>query len=83
MNVENIGAYEAKTHFSSILERVNAGESFTITKHGLPVAQLIPVAPARTRDVKQVFQQLAEFRKGKTLGLGLNVRDMIEEGRRF
>ena len=29
-----IGAYEAKTHLSEILERVRKGEYFTITKHG-------------------------------------------------
>jgi prevent-host-death family protein len=37
-----IGAFEAKTHFSSLLERVAKGERFTIITHGTPIAQLVP-----------------------------------------
>ena len=42
MSKENIGSYEVKTRFSEILRRVQAGESFTITNRGKPVADLIP-----------------------------------------
>ena len=38
-----VGAYEAKTHLSKLLEKVEAGEEITITKHGAPVAKLVPV----------------------------------------
>ena len=38
-----VGAYEAKTHLSELLEKVEAGEEITITKHGSPVAKLVPV----------------------------------------
>ena len=38
-----VGAYEAKTHLSSLLDRVAQGETITITKHGVPVAELRPV----------------------------------------
>jgi len=38
-----IGAFEAKTHLAGLLQRVEAGESITITKHGRPVARLVPV----------------------------------------
>ena len=37
-----VGAYEAKTHLSNLLERVAKGESVTITKHGRPVAVMRP-----------------------------------------
>ena len=36
-----VGAYEAKTHLSELLEKVEAGEEITITKHGAPVALLL------------------------------------------
>lgn len=36
----NISLNEAKTHLSVLIERVNAGEEITITKHGKPVAKL-------------------------------------------
>jgi len=40
---KTVGAYEAKTRLSELLERVEAGEEITITKHGAPVARLVPV----------------------------------------
>ncbi|MBV9521580.1 MAG: type II toxin-antitoxin system Phd/YefM family antitoxin [Alphaproteobacteria bacterium] len=43
----DIGAYEAKTHFSQLLERAEKGERITITKHGRPVAMLVPADAAR------------------------------------
>lgn len=42
--MEQIGAYEAKTHLPRLLDRVARGESLTITRHGRPVARLVPVA---------------------------------------
>ncbi len=47
MTVEHIGAYEAKTHLPKLLDRVAHGESLTITRHGKPVARLVPVATPR------------------------------------
>ena len=37
-----VGAYEAKTHLPALLERVQRGEQITITKHGRPIARLVP-----------------------------------------
>ena len=39
-----IGVYDAKTQLPKLLERVSRGERFLITKHGRPVAQLVPAA---------------------------------------
>ncbi len=39
----HIGAYEAKTHFPKLLARVQKGERFVITRHGRPVAELVPL----------------------------------------
>ena len=47
--METIGVYEAKTHLAKMLERVANGERLTITRHGKPVAQLIPVTADRQR----------------------------------
>jgi prevent-host-death family protein len=40
--IEEIGSYDAKTKLPEILRRVEAGEAFTITNRGKPVADLIP-----------------------------------------
>lgn len=44
--MDTVGAFEAKTHLAHLLDRVARGESLTITRHGRPVAQLIPVQSA-------------------------------------
>jgi len=38
----SIGAFEAKTHLSRLLEEAEQGYQITITKRGKPVARLIP-----------------------------------------
>lgn len=82
--MESVGSLEAKTHLPQLLERVSQGEEFIITRHGKPIARLVPAVPARSRpDVRQVIEELKAFQKGNTLGEGLTVRDLIEEGRRF
>ena len=47
--MDRIGAYEAKTHLPRLLDRVARGESLTITRHGKPVARLVPVTGDRER----------------------------------
>lgn len=77
-----VGAYEAKTHLSRLLERVKQGESITITKHGTPIARLVPVEKSgRQRTVSEAIEEILEFRKHHKLD-GLTIRELIEEGRR-
>lgn len=80
--METVGAFAAKTHLSDLLERVERGERFTITRHGKPVAQLTPVDRHDPEAVKDAIARLKAFRKGHTLG-GISLRDLIEEGRRY
>ncbi|HUG72236.1 MAG TPA: type II toxin-antitoxin system prevent-host-death family antitoxin [Steroidobacteraceae bacterium] len=42
--MSDIGVFEAKTHLSELLDRVVAGEEFTITRRGHPVARLVAAA---------------------------------------
>ena len=79
--MKTVGAFEAKTHLSRLLDKVEQGEKITITRHGAPVAQLVPVEREEKPDVKKVIEQILELRKGVTLG-GLSIREMIDEGRR-
>ncbi|MHC4698663.1 MAG: type II toxin-antitoxin system Phd/YefM family antitoxin [Planctomycetota bacterium] len=77
-----VGSYEAKTHLSALLDRILKGEEITITRHGVPVARLVPVTPGkRTRDIQTTIDALRTFRKGNKLN-GLSLRDLISEGRR-
>jgi prevent-host-death family protein len=80
-----IGVYHAKTQLPKLLARVSRGERFLITKHGRPVAQLVPATAEAAPGVKEIIQQMQEWqeREGPTLGLGLTIRQLREEGRRF
>jgi prevent-host-death family protein len=78
--METIGAHEAKTHLPGLLKRVARGERITITRHGQPVAQLVPVAPM-SAEPKETIRALRKFRQGRTLE-GMALRDMIEDRRR-
>jgi prevent-host-death family protein len=75
-----IGAYEAKTKLSELLDRVTQGETITITKHGVPVATLGP-AQRQSRSAAELVAELRRLRRGVHLE-GLPIRDAIEEGRR-
>ncbi|MGC8493838.1 MAG: type II toxin-antitoxin system Phd/YefM family antitoxin [Syntrophobacteraceae bacterium] len=79
--MKTVGAYEAKTHLPRLLELVSKGEKITITKHGEPVAILQPADPSKGTPVREVIEQLKQFRAGRPLG-ALSIREMIEEGRR-
>jgi prevent-host-death family protein len=79
--LDRVGAYEAKTQLSKILERVMKGERITITKHGVPVAILQPPDAGRSGDTKSVITEILKFRKKHSLK-GHPIRDLIEEGRR-
>ncbi len=78
----HIGAFEAKTHLPRLLRRVQTGERFVITKHGQPIAELVPFRPTDPDKVQAAIDDLKAFQRTHSLG-GLSVRDMIEAGRRY
>ena len=51
MKTEVVGAFEAKTHFSSLLEKARQGTVIIVTRRGKPVAQLGPTDVDATRPV--------------------------------
>ena len=77
-----VGAYEAKTHLSELLAKVEAGEEITITRHGAPVAKLVPVKKeVSVEERAAAIQRIQKLASGLSLG-GLKIRDLISEGRR-
>ena len=79
--MDQVGAFEAKTHLSEFLDRVQKGERFTITRHGKPVAQLVPVDAIDPDKRRQAIERLKTFSRGRTLGMSW--RELIESGRRY
>ena len=80
--MSEIGAFEAKTRLPQLLRRVEAGERFVITRHGRPLAELVPFRPRDTRKVQSAIDALKEFQRTHSLG-GLSVRQMVEEVRKY
>ena len=77
-----VGAYEAKTHLSELLEKVEAGEDITITKHGVPIARLVPVEKEVSPEERlAAIERIQKLASGLSLG-GLKVKDLLSEGRR-
>jgi prevent-host-death family protein len=76
-----VGAFEAKTHLSTLLDRAAAGEEVVITKHGKPVARLVGVQHIDRARVSAAFEKLKTLRKGTTLG-ELSWKELRDEGRR-
>ena len=80
---QQVGAFEAKTHFSQLIEKVENGADFIITKRGKPVAKIIPFEQEKTMTRMEAIEQLIEMRKLYRGEPGsFNVREAIEEGRR-
>jgi prevent-host-death family protein len=81
--MELVGAFEAKTHLSALLDRVSRGEKITITRHGIPAAMLVPVEEVKTKMTHQeVMEGMRELRK-RIKPDTISVRELVQEGRRF
>jgi prevent-host-death family protein len=77
-----VGSFEAKTHLSELLDRVEAGEEVTITRHGSPVAQLVPVKGKSSREERRTaINSIRSLAEKNTLG-GIKIKDLVAEGRR-
>ena len=85
--MSSIPVFEAKTRLSELLVQVQRGDEVTITRHGVPMARLVPVVAAgraatpsaRHRQVDEAMKALGILRQGVTLDMPL--REAIEHGR--
>jgi prevent-host-death family protein len=82
--MKTVGAFQAKTQLSQLLDQVERGEAITITRHGRPVAVLAPVESARpAKTGEQWLAEMKRLRKGITLGGTVTIRQLIDEGRKY
>jgi prevent-host-death family protein len=82
----SVGAYDAKTRLSELLDRVEKGEQIVITRHGKPVARLVPeggydkaAAHAAVARIRALRSELAA--RGVDLS-DEEIRALRDEGRR-
>lgn len=79
--MRTIGAFEAKTHLSEILEKASQGEETLITRRGIPIAKIIPVEKDSLGMKSNLLQEFKQLRKKLTLG-DFYWRDLRDEGRK-
>lgn len=82
---EPVSAYDAKTHLPSLIQRAENGERFIITRHGKPVAQLIPLDAAPVEVIQVGLDAAAALRlRLKKRGAQLNdVLELSHDGHRY
>jgi prevent-host-death family protein len=81
-----ISAFDAKNGLGGLLDRVEAGEEVVITRHGKPIAKLVPISK---RDTAQIDVALATFKQVRddltARGVKISrdeIRQWINQGRR-
>lgn len=83
MSIREVGAFEAKNRLGALLDSVERGEEIMITRRGRAVARLVPANAGFNRDrARRAVENIIKASKGVTLGPGLTLKDLIEEGRR-
>jgi prevent-host-death family protein len=75
-----VGASFARARFANLLAEVQQGETFTITRRGRAIAQLLPVAGSPQRPWAEIVRELAEIRRTHPVPKG-TIRSAIRAGR--
>ncbi len=78
--LEQIGSYDAKTKLPEILRKVQKGQSFTITNHGKPVADIVPSRSIKHEQVLKAIDDILKI-EGKNVSDNI-LKKSIEDGRR-
>jgi len=81
-----VGAFEAKTKLAELLDKVEAGESVTITRRGKAVAQMIAVkSDGESERMRALVEEIKRTRigRGKPAGPGTTISELIKAGRRY
>jgi prevent-host-death family protein len=80
----SVGVFEAKTKLSELLEIVRQGAEVTITRHGLPVAKIVPVGERKatwaeaSQGIRELRAKFGHLRKNYSPA---EIVAMIKEGR--
>ncbi|TGL32325.1 type II toxin-antitoxin system Phd/YefM family antitoxin [Leptospira koniambonensis] len=79
--MESVSAFQAKTHLSELLKKVQSGEVFVITHRGKPIAKLVPFSEEIEFDSKEGLNTLKKIRA--SISSKVNIKEFINEGRKW
>lgn len=80
MHIE-IGSYEAKTKLPELLRGIRAGNRYTITLRGEPVAELVPPQSSKGGDAVAAVARMRQLMLGARAAKGVDLKALINEGR--
>ncbi len=78
--MRQIGTYDLKAHLSAVLVEVEQGQTVEITRHGVAIARMVPLKATPRESVDDAVEAIKKLRR-KSLGSGLTIRELIDEGR--
>ena len=82
-----VGSFEAKTKLAELLDKVEGGETVTITRRGKAVARLVPAGPDENERARRraLIEDIKRWRVGKDKGAGpgTTIPELIKAGRRY
>jgi prevent-host-death family protein len=80
--MKQVQASQAKTHLLELLDEVEKGETVVITRHGKPIARLVPDEEQRRADIRRAIEEIKEIRKHTKPATVEEILDWRNEGRR-
>ena len=83
--MREVQATEAKTHLAQLLSEVEHGETIAITRHGKPIAHLVP-AEARKRATRRAAVERFEAWRATWKGIDMSLEEILDarhEGHRY
>jgi len=81
--MREIQASEAKTHLPQLLDEVERGETVVITRHGRPIARLVPEAERRQAEIDGAIESIKRSRVGRGPVTTEEILSSIREGRKY
>jgi prevent-host-death family protein len=78
----SFGAFEAKTHFGELLNRVEKGDRILITRHGRVIAHLVPAEAKPLDDLGHLARKALALTAKTQLPKGKTIKDLVNEGRK-
>lgn len=61
--MRTVQASEAKTHLLQLLDDVERGATLIITRHGRPIARLVPEQSERQAEIDEAIREINEWRR--------------------
>ena len=77
-----VQASDAKTHLPRLLDEVERGETIIITRHGRPIARIVPEASQRQREIDDAIDDIRELAKHSGKITVDEILSLIREGRK-